>query len=73
MITMASKRRVRKKSCLEKKRYATKAEAEVHAARLRQNGSGQVDSYHCSFGDHWHVGHVPLSRLEYPDFGKEKH
>ena len=73
MITMASKRRVRQKACMGKKRYTTRDEAERHVDRVRDHSFAHLQVYKCSFGDHWHVGHPPLTKLEFPDYGKEKH
>lgn len=49
---MASKRRLRRKSCTNKIAYPTK-EAAI-AARRRG-----LETYKCRFGSHWHNGHHP--------------
>jgi hypothetical protein len=54
---MASKRRIRRRSCECKKPY-TKIEAYTRAIKLRKTGI-IVFAYSCDFSRHWHVGHRP--------------
>ncbi len=53
---MASKRRLRRKSCAGKIVH-DRQDALYHAHLLRQKGGGYVAAYKCRFGNHWHVGH----------------
>lgn len=43
--------------CGRKVPFATYAEARHNAKRLNREVGEMVASYHCKFGDHWHVGH----------------
>lgn len=61
---MASKRRVRRKSCEKKVRHNT-----AHAAHLAlkktvefRGYSGPMNVYQCQFCGGWHVGHVQGNR-----------
>ena len=45
------------RSCLVKRAYTESAAK--HAAHVVEDG---LRAYHCSFGSHWHLGHV-LPRL----------
>ena len=60
---MASRRRLRRKGCTNKKMYVQES-AEAQATTLRRRGI-EVHAYQCNFAKHWHVGHRPakLSRL----------
>jgi hypothetical protein len=55
---MASKRRIRRKSCTGKIRHASKEEARIAAQKLRAKGE-IVGVYLCRFCNGWHVGHTP--------------
>lgn len=53
---MASKRRIRRKSCEGKVRYDSQSAAQVEANRLWRKGY-QVRPYKCGFCKQWHNGH----------------
>ncbi len=59
---MASKRRIRRKSCSYKVRYATRPEAEhvmnqvIHSGHRR---GGWLHVYPCQFCNGFHFGHAP--------------
>lgn len=58
---MASKRRLRRKQCEGKIRYAS-TESAVNGIRLlhRKYGHrGQLKAYRCPFCRYWHIGHAP--------------
>lgn len=56
---MASKRRQRRNACEGKQQHATRQLADDHLWSLNRAGNaGKMSSYHCKFGDHWHVGHM---------------
>jgi hypothetical protein len=61
---MASKRNVRKKSCTSKRCHKTAANA-FGALRSLENKVGPTGQhvYRCSFGDHYHFGHIKPSEL----------
>ena len=56
---MASKRRIRRKSCTGKQRHATPAKGHAHIARLHRSKGwqGRMDVYRCRFCNGYHVGH----------------
>jgi len=56
---MASKRKLRKRECGDKRRYGTMADAARHLAWLRNlNPSfNNVGAYHCGFCGSFHLGH----------------
>lgn len=55
---MASKRRVKRRQCSGKKKYADKAMAIREATRMRRAKIGQsFDAYQCETCGQWHVGH----------------
>lgn len=55
---MASKRRIRRKSCTGKLRHATPAEGQAHITQLhRRFGYSLMDVYRCRFCSGYHVGH----------------
>lgn len=58
---MASKRRVRRRSCEGKKRHDTEESAWGHLRSLNKRDSDTMNVYPCFFGGkkHWHVGHKP--------------
>lgn len=55
---MSSKRRLRKKSCGDKKRFTAKLAA-IHAKTSLKYAKDEVglSVYRCKFGEHYHVGH----------------
>jgi hypothetical protein len=55
---MASKRRIRRKQCTGKIRYATKAEATLAAKRQWQY-KAYYCAYHCLFCNGYHIGRPP--------------
>lgn len=66
---MASKRRIRRRSCENKKRYPVYELAERDAiglqSRRRREGAnfaGVVRPYKCKFCNQYHVGHLDKSR-----------
>jgi rubrerythrin len=57
---MASKRGMRRRRCIGKKRYATAREAARDAADLRRRQRrGDIDVYRCPHCGGIHVGHTP--------------
>jgi hypothetical protein len=59
---MASKRRLRKTKCGDKKRYESLAEAKQtawHVNRKKPTQNSHLTAYHCPFCDHFHFGHAP--------------
>jgi len=55
---MASKRRIRRKACAGKRRYATPAEGVRTIKGLhRKFGYSQMDVYRCRFCTAYHIGH----------------
>lgn len=70
---MASKRRLRRRSCDNKVAYPTKQEAEKQAASLShaRKALGQdhrFTAYKCHYTSHWHVAHKtrnsdPMNRV----------
>lgn len=59
---MASKRRIKRNSCIGKIRHKTSAGAEAHAKELRDKGE-RVWPYRCRFCGGWHVGHPSKMQL----------
>jgi hypothetical protein len=55
--SMSSKRRIRRKSCGGKVRYAAQSAAQIQANRMWRNGS-KVRPYKCGFCHGWHNGHM---------------
>lgn len=56
---MASKRRIRRKSCTGKQRYASELDARRGLFGLRRAGIGGLVPYRCAFCSAFHVGHPP--------------
>ncbi len=55
---MASKRRLRRKSCDGKVRHADAAGGLAHIGRLARSGSGgSMNVYRCQFCKGYHIGH----------------
>lgn len=62
---MASKRRIRRRQCDGKKRYATPAEAMVQMQDVIRNGrkkGGWLNVYRCRFCRGYHFGHAPARK-----------
>jgi hypothetical protein len=66
---MGSKRRLRRKECEGKRRYATAGEASaaVNAARGSAAGGQYLEAYQCPHCGGWHIGHKPGSMREHTD------
>lgn len=59
---MASKRRLRRKACTNKKAYATHQEGVTASVILHKTtGTHSLNVYKCQFSGHYHVGHQPAS------------
>lgn len=60
---MATRKRLRARTCERKRRYDSAAEAESTAAHRRAE-SGQLDLevYPCTFCAGWHIGHAQPTR-----------
>lgn len=43
--------------CDTKRRFVTRNEAAHCASEHRRQGRKGFRPYHCTFGDHWHIGH----------------
>lgn len=59
---MASKRRIRRKQCSNKRRYATRLEAEGTMKEVIRKGKkhgGWLNVYSCRFCGGFHFGHAP--------------
>jgi hypothetical protein len=56
---MASKRRLRRKTCENKIRYATKDEALAAARKIFRAHGDSMSAYGC--GSHFHLGHLPAA------------
>lgn len=56
---MASKRRLRRRSCSRKVRHATSASAQaaITALHARKGYQGRLDVYICRFCGAFHIGH----------------
>lgn len=54
---MASKRRLRRRSCGSKQRHPSIAQAYAHALSLRKKTGEVVRPYRCDFCGGFHVGH----------------
>lgn len=60
---MSSKRRIRRKACKGKRRYATAAEAGNAAWHVDQKsalGGRVLHAYRCKFCNGYHFGHMPI-------------
>ena len=66
---MSSKRRIRRKECEGKRRYATQGEAHAAmlAAQKSATGGRYIDAYQCEHCGGWHIGHRPGSMREHID------
>ena len=70
---MSSKRRLRRKECEGKRRFATQGEAHtaVQAAQKSATGGRYIDAYQCEHCAGWHIGHKPGSTREHTElFGE---
>ena len=69
---MASKRRLRRKQCEGKRRYATQSDAQAQADRARGvDGGTYIARYLCEFCNGWHIGHRPGATREHTElFGE---
>lgn len=58
---MASKRRIRRRSCEKKRRHETEESAWGQLRALNKKDVDKMNVYPCTFGGklHWHVGHRP--------------
>lgn len=66
---MASKRRIRRKSCGDKVRYTK--ETAIPAARVLS--AKKREAYHpykCDFGNHWHVAHTRTTHGDFVVFDR---
>jgi hypothetical protein len=54
---MASKRRLKRKSCKGKIAYSDKTKAIAAARSLFKKTGEYVQAYKCRYSDHWHCGH----------------
>lgn len=63
---MASKRHVRRKACVNKRKYASKEIAESNRHRLikSEGYSGHITTYKCTFCGKWHIGHTPVDKIK---------
>lgn len=55
---MASKRRLRRKSCEGKVRHLTMAGAQIQARLARRNTGESIGAYKCKHCKGYHVGHA---------------
>ncbi|MFJ1827410.1 hypothetical protein [Streptomyces sp. NPDC088178] len=46
-------------ACLGKTRFTTRRYAKAAASRIRRTGGPSFRTYHCTYADHWHLGHRP--------------
>lgn len=56
---MASKRRLRRKECTGKTRYADQAAAVRVMIRAKERGEKNLNTYRCARCSGWHIGHKP--------------
>ena len=64
---MASKRGQRRRRCLGKRKYETRAEALRDAADMRRKQKrNDIDAYHCLHCGGIHVGHTPKRTAPWP-------
>lgn len=71
---MASKRRLRRKSCEGKKKFDNQTDAIKTVMRMKSDGES-VHAYKCNFCNGWHVGHyhkrthkTELSKVNWYDY-----
>jgi hypothetical protein len=60
---MASKRKIRRKECSGKRRYASREIAQRAVSRLKMNtkDTSYLKIYKCRWCSGWHFGHAPGS------------
>jgi hypothetical protein len=58
---MASKRQLRRKSCLGKKKYTSSQQAKDAAFLTGRKHNEKLVAYHCNYCGSWHIGHPPVS------------
>lgn len=58
---MASKRRIRRKSCVSKVQYADFVSAQMAGWKRTKASKSSILPYKCAFGGHWHIGHPPAN------------
>ena len=56
-MSMASKRRLRRKQCEGKRKFADAQEATAFL-KATYSASAAMNSYHCGFCRSWHLGHL---------------
>lgn len=61
---MASKRRIRRKTCENKATYRSHIEATKQSASLTFRQRSPVSAYKCQFCQKWHIGHTPARVAE---------
>jgi hypothetical protein len=61
---MASKRRLRRKSCDKKTVYATREDALMACSTYLKKFKSRIVPYKCQFANHWHNGHMPKRKEE---------
>ena len=54
---MASKRNLKRRSCVGKTRFSSQTEAVKAAITLEKTRGEHVSSYGCRFCNGWHIGH----------------
>ena len=59
---MSSKRAIRRKMCIRKKRHPDAAGAKRHAHLLFKKDAQYMRPYKCKFCGGWHVGHYAVGR-----------
>ncbi len=59
---MASKRRIRRKSCGNKRRYMSGKEAQDAAIMLRRRTGDYTEVYKCPWCQHYHHGHITAAK-----------
>jgi hypothetical protein len=62
---MTSKRRIRRRSCRSKKRFANQTEAVAAKISLEKDGFFGRHTYQCKLCGGWHIG-------RYPDYVKRE-
>ncbi len=56
---MSSKRRLRRRACANKRRYATRDEAFTSRDLAGRRTGAVMNAYRCHFCRGWHIGHAP--------------
>jgi predicted RNA-binding Zn-ribbon protein involved in translation (DUF1610 family) len=60
---MASKRRIRRKECEQKKRYEHEAHARIVACQARYRTHDAIAAYKCPHCSGWHIGHRSARKI----------